>query len=187
MNLIKNFLKANDSSDDEISHFFSKLVQVDFKKNDIILKAGQTENYLSFVEHGLLRFYVEKEDREITFDFAFAGNFTSGYSSFLTRDPSPFFIQALTDTSLWRIAYEDLQGIYKDSEKAQMIGRLAAEQLFIRKAKRELSFLIQSAAERYMHLLQEQPEMVQEIPLKYLASYIGITPQALSRIRKRIS
>lgn len=185
MNLIKNFLKANDSSDEEISHFFSKLVQADFHKNEFILKAGQTENYLCFVEHGLLRFYVEKEDREITFDFAFAGNFTSGYSSFLTREPSPFFIQALSNTSLWRIAYEDLQVVYKDSEKAQMIGRLAAEQLFIRKTKRELSFLTQSAAERYKHLLHEQPEMIQEIPLKYLASYIGITPEALSRIRKR--
>lgn len=167
--------------------FTSRLEQVDYDKNDIILKEGQVENYLYFVEKGMLRFYIEKAEKEITFDFAFEGNFTSGYSSFLTRKPAPYYIQALTPASIWRISYNELQEVYNGNEKGQMIGRLAAEQLFIRKTARELSFLTQSAEERYLYLLHEQPQFIQHIPLKYLASYIGVTPQALSRIRQRIN
>lgn len=171
----------------DFSVFSNRLEQKDYDKNAIILKSGQVEDYLYFVEKGMLRFYIEKGEKEITFDFAFEGNFTSGYSSFLTRKPAPYFIQALVATSIWRISYTDLQEVYKCNEQGQRIGRLAAEQLFIRKTARELSFLTQSAEERYLHLLHEQPQYIQQIPLKYLATYIGITPQALSRIRQRIN
>ncbi len=186
MQQLKNILEEHDISDHEIQDFLSRLEYVEFQKNEFVLKAKQVERYLYFIEKGLLRFFIEKDDREITFDFAFANNFTSGYSSFLKREPSLYTIQALTNTCLWRIEYNDLQLVYNGSEKSQMIGRLAAEQLFIRKTNRELSFLTLSAEERYLKLLNEQPDMIQQIPLKYLASYIGITPQALSRIRKRI-
>ena len=68
-----------------------------------------------------------------------------------------------------------------------MIGRRASEELFLKKSKRELSLLRDSAEERYLNLFEERPELLREIPLKYIASYIGVTPQALSRIRRRIS
>ena len=80
-----------------------------------------------------------------------------------------------------------LEIIYDKTEIGNTIGRLASEDLFMKKSKRELSLLIQSAEERYLNLFTEQPELLQFIPLKYIASYIGVTPQALSRIRKRIS
>ena len=67
------------------------------------------------------------------------------------------------------------------------IGRLACEELFLKKSKRELSLLNDTATKRYLNLMEEQPLLFQQVPLKYIASYIGITPQALSRIRKRIS
>jgi CRP-like cAMP-binding protein len=158
-----------------------------FEKGAMLLKPGQTEQYLYFLEKGMLRFFVEQEEKEITFDFTLPGNFTSAYSSFLTRTPASFYIQALEKISIYRISYDDLQKVYKDSANSQQIGRMAAEQLFIRKAKRELSLLTETAEQRYLNLLEQDAELVQQIPLKYLASYIGITPQALSRIRKRIS
>lgn len=184
---IQNLLGAHSDHGFDVTMFTSRLEQKDYDKNAIIFKEGQVEDYLYFVEKGMLRFYIEKGEKEITFDFAFEGNFTSGYSSFLTRKPAPYYIQALVATSIWRISYPDLQEVYKGNEQGQLIGRLAAEQLFIRKTARELSFLTQSAEERYLHLLHEQPQYIQQIPLKYLASYIGITPQALSRIRQRIN
>ncbi len=88
---------------------------------------------------------------------------------------------------LWSITHADLQVIYRDTDCGQIIGRKTAESLFLLKVKREQSLLNESAEERYLKLFTEQPQLIKEIPLKFLASYIGITPQALSRIRRRIS
>jgi CRP-like cAMP-binding protein len=173
-------------SDVEWNAFSSKLLQQKFNKKAIILKEDQVEEYLSFIGDGMVRFFLFKGEEEITFDFAFAGEFVSGYSSFITQTPAKFNIQALSNTTLWRISYKDLQEIYATTSEGNRIGRHAAEQLFLSKAHREMAFLTQRAEERYLNLFTEQPQLLQLIPGKYLASYIGITPQALSRIRKRI-
>lgn len=188
MNDFPGYFEAlNAAGEDDRKAFKALFFHETFKKGDMLLKAGQVENYLYFLENGLLRFFVIKEEKEITFDFALPGNFTAGYSSFLTRNAAPYNIQALNAVSVYRISYEDLQQVYKEHSSGEHIGRMAAEQLFIRKTERELSFLTKTAEQRYLDLLEQDPELVQLIPQKYLASYIGITPQALSRIRKRIS
>lgn len=167
--------------------FSSRLIMQEFPKNHILLKAGQTENYLSFIESGIIRFYIPKEEYDLTFTFAFDNSFVSGYDSFLTQKPSTYNIQTLAKTKLWRISYKDLQRIYTETEIGNTIGRRASEDLFLKKSKRELSLLNETAEQRYLNLFIEQPHLLEKIPLKYIASYIGITPQALSRIRKRIS
>ena len=82
--------------------------------------------------------------------------------------------------------YDDVQEIFNSTAIGNRIGRIATEELFLKKAKRELDLLNKTAEERYLSLFTERPELIKEIPLKFIASYIGITPQALSRIRKRI-
>ena len=174
-------------NDEEWTLFVSKLSRQEFPKKYILLKEGQTENYLSFVETGIVRYYIPGLENDLTFTFVFAGNFASGYNSFLTREPSTYQIETLTKTTLWRITYEDLQTIYNETEIGNRIGRQASEDLFLKKSNRELSLLNETAEQRYRNLFVEQPHLIQQIPLKYIASYIGVTPQALSRIRKRIS
>lgn len=166
--------------------FSSKISRQEFPKKHILLKAGQTEDYLSFVETGVIRYYIPKMDNDLTLAFVFANSFASAYDSFLTRTPSVYQADTLTKTTLWRLNYNDLQTIYNETEIGNKIGRFASEDLFLKKFKRELSLLNETAEERYLNLFTEQPKLIQEIPLKYIASYIGITPQALSRIRKRI-
>ncbi|MBC9795956.1 Crp/Fnr family transcriptional regulator [Sinomicrobium weinanense] len=170
----------------ESDHFTSKLIRREFKKNELILCCGKTEQYLSFVEKGMVRFYSDKGEKEITFSFTFENSFVSAYDSFLMQNPVGYYVQALADTVLWSISHTDLQKVYRESADGQQIGRRAAEELFIKKSKREMSFLRQSAQERYENLFAENPVLLQKIPLKYIASYIGVTPQALSRIRRRI-
>lgn len=85
------------------------------------------------------------------------------------------------------ISYNDLQEIYNKTAIGNLIGRLTAENLFITKSKRLQSLLDQTAEERYLSIFKERPQLLKEISLKYISSYIGVTPQALSRIRKRIS
>lgn len=167
--------------------FSSKLIRKELPKKHLLLKAGQTEKYLSFVENGIIRFYIPKEENDLTFTFIFDNGFVSAYDSFLTRQPSTYNVETLTQTIIWQLSFDDLQIIYNETEIGSTIGRKSAEDLFLKKSKRELSLLTQTAEQRYLNLFTEQPHLLQFIPLKYIASYIGITPQALSRIRKRIS
>lgn len=189
MEQIRKYFQQNlELSEEDWAFFSSKLLRKEFPKKHLLLRIGQIENYLYFIEKGILRFYIPKEENDLTFDFAFENNFTSGYSSFLTQTPSPFQLETLTaPTVLWRISYEDLQAVYETTTIGNTIGRMASEALFLRKSKREVSLLNDSAEQRYLNLFSEQPELLKHVPLKYIASYIGVTPQALSRIRKRIS
>ncbi|PXY42507.1 CarD family transcriptional regulator [Flavobacterium cheongpyeongense] len=173
-------------TDEEWAVFSSKLICEKVPKKTLLLKKGHVENYLSFVAKGLVRYYIPGENYDHTFAFAFDNEFTSGYDSFITQKPSVYTIEALSDLILWRISYSDLQDIYAETKIGNTIGRFASEGLYLQKSKRELSLLTDSAEKRYLNLFTDQPQLIQKIPQKYLASYIGITPQALSRIRKRI-
>lgn len=123
----------------------------------------------------------------MTFNFCFDKEFTCAYDSFLTQTPSNYELQALTDTVVWQISYEDLQTVYAKTKVGNYLGRFAAEKLFLAKSKREISLLKYTAKQRYLQLFKEQPRVLKHIPLKYIASYIGVTPQGLSRIRRQIT
>ncbi|MFZ1080645.1 MAG: Crp/Fnr family transcriptional regulator [Candidatus Kryptoniota bacterium] len=188
MEQIKKFLQqAVNLCDRDWEIFSSKLVRINFPKKALLLKAGQTESYLSFIEKGIVRYFIPKVENDLTFGFSFENEFISAYDSFLTRTPSSYQIEALTDTSLWRLTYDDLQDIYRKTDLGNTVGRIMAERLFLKKSGRELSLLNESAGQRYTKLFTERPNLIRQIPLKYIASYIGVTPQALSRIRRRIS
>lgn len=183
----KQFEKVVALTDEDWQLFLSKLVRQQFPKKALLLKAGQTERHLSFIEKGIIRFFIPGEENGLTFAFVFDNAFVSAYDSFLTQTPSTYHVETLSETILWRLNYNDLQFIYKETQTGNLIGRFASEELFLKKAKRELSLLNETAEQRYLNLFTEQSHLIKYIPLKYIASYIGITPQALSRIRKRIS
>jgi CRP-like cAMP-binding protein len=188
MEIIRQYLEKTVKLTDKDWQFFSsKLIRQDFPKKHHILNVGETENYLSFIETGMVRFYIPEKENELTFSFVFENSFVSGYNSFLTQLPSEYNIETLAKTTLWSLTYSDLQNIYQETEIGNTIGRKAGEDLFLKKSLRELSLLKESAEQRYLNLFTQQPKLIKEIPLKYIASYIGITPQALSRIRRRIS
>ena len=168
--------------------FNSKLSRRIIKKKAVFLKLDEIENHISFIESGVVRLYIPKEnpEKEITFGFSFKNQFISAYDSFLTRKPSAYQLQTLTETTILSISYNDLQEVYKTTQIGNLIGRLTAEGLFLIKSKREQNLLNLTAEERYIRLFKERPELLKIIPLKYISSYIGVTAQALSRIRKRI-
>jgi CRP-like cAMP-binding protein len=183
----KHFQKMGGLSEKDWEFIASKLVKRTFSKKSIIVNVGEKEHYLSFIKKGIVRTYIPRDLDDITMEFAFEGKFVSAYMFFLTQQPSKYQLEALTDTILWSVSYDDLQKIYKETEMGNVLGRLTIENLFLKKSIRNLALLTLSAEDRYLDLFEEQPEILQLIPLKYIASYIGITPQALSRIRKRIA
>lgn len=164
----------------------SKLRERDAKKAEILTAHGQVEKNLYFVMDGILRLFYEADNKDITLNFAFPNSFISCYSSFLTTDKTDFNLQALTDCKLAYLTKEDLEYLYLHTTCGQELGRILAEKLFLYLSERENAFLLKSPTQRYLDLFEEQARLIQEIPQKYLASYIGITPQALSRIRAKI-
>lgn len=176
-------------NDSDWSFFTSKLKLRNVKKRVKLLELGEVENTISFINKGVVRFFIPKEDteKEITFGFCFNNEFVSAYDSFLTQSPSSYELETLTPVEMWSISYNDLQEVYKKTSIGNTLGRLSSERLFLIKSKREISLLTETAEKRYLKLFDERPELIKEIPLKYIASYIGVTAQALSRIRKRIT
>ena len=189
MQQIKTYLdQIATISDLDWNFFISKLQRRVISKKSIFLKVNEVEKRISFMESGIVRFFIPKEnpEKDITFGFSFKNQFISAYDSFLTQSPSAYQLQALTETTVLSLTYDDLQLVYKTTQIGNLIGRLTAEGLFLLKSKREQNLLNLNAEERYLKLFKERPELLKVIPLKYISSYIGITAQALSRIRKRL-
>jgi len=183
---LEKSLMINDS---DWKFFTSRLALRKVKKRTKLLEVGEIENHISFIDKGVVRFFIPREDteKEITFGFCFSEEFVSAYDSFLTQSPSLYELETLTDVEMWSMSYEDLQEVYRETSIGNALGRLSSERLYLIKSKREQSLLNETAEERYLKLFDERPKLIKEIPLKYIASYIGVTAQALSRIRKRIT
>jgi len=189
MHQIKSYLeKIALISSSDWDFFISKLQRRIIKKKSVFIKVNQIEKHISFIESGIVRLFIplDNPEKEITFGFSFKNQFVSAYDSFLTQSPSNYQLQALTETTMLSISYKDLQSVYESTQIGNLIGRLTAEDLFLIKSKREQDLLKLNAEQRYLKLFKERPELLKFVPLKYVSSYIGVTAQALSRIRKRL-
>jgi len=164
---------------------FKKHIEiVEFNKNEILTKNGVVENNLYFILEGGCRVYYDTPDKEINTLFRFENQFISAYTSFLTRLPSKQTIQALEKTTAVKISYDkgQLLSKYRVGEK---IFRKNAEELFILTEQRVESFLIESPDERYINLMNSHKDWFLRVPQHYIASYLGMSPETLSRVKKR--
>ena len=165
----------------------SCLVERNFTKGELLCEIGQCEQYLSIIHEGVCRAFYQKKGEEISVAFMFPGDYVSAYYSFLTQRPSLMGIEALSPTTLISISKRDLDELCNRYKNAERIGRLNAERIYRRKEEREIALLTMSATERYKDLNDRYPQLIQNIPLKYIASYLGIQPESLSRIRKQLA
>ncbi len=183
---IEGIAEVDDKDWQVFASFLTKRV---LPKKTTFLSLGEIEQHINFIEKGEVRLFIPKEDeeKEITFGFSFQGEFVSAYDSFLTRTPSLYQLETMIDTTIWSINHGDLQKVYASTKIGNTIGRFISERLYLIKSRREQSLLNETSEQRYLNLFKERPNLIKQIPLKYIASYIGVTPQALSRIRKRIT
>lgn len=153
------------------------------KKKDHFVREGEVCRSVGFIAKGCIRLYYIRDGEDITKDFNFETNFCGSHASFSMQQPSRFNIVAMEDVLLYEISRSDLYALYDKYKSFERLGRLLMERMFDRKEQREASFLLDNAEKRYEALLNAHPEITQRIPLKYIASYLGITAETLSRLR----
>ena len=157
------------------------------KRKELLLKPGQNCTYLAFVQKGAFRvFFYDTEGTEITVWFSFEGMMIADLLAFYKGSKALFYVQAVEDSEICMLSKNKLEELYLEHPEYLQFGRKYAEYISINVMERMLSFQTKSAEERYLELLSN-PKYMQRIPLKYLASYLGVTDTSLSRIRKNIS
>lgn len=171
-------------SESEWTAFAGKLQLKTFKKGEYLIREGQIENAIYFINKGSTRNYFLKDGKEFTVDFQFQGDFVTAYYSFITREPSSIFIEWLEDAEVVVIPHQALIQFYKEYHSGEKIGRLMAEFQYVKRLRKEMDFLSYTAEERYVQLMEKNPQLIQQISVKHLSSYLGIQPESLSRIRK---
>lgn len=155
-------------------------------KGDYFLEAGIMANEGAYIVKGLVRGFYLKENQEITYDFRKEGNFITGLPSYLYNIPSYASVQALEDTELLVINYQNLKDLYNYSRNYEKFGRTILEKLYAEQVLRIHSFISETAQERYERLCREHPDLLERAPLYHIASYLGIKPESLSRLRRQI-
>ena len=165
---------------DNAKVFFKIII---LQKNDFFVKAGHFSDRIAFVQSGLLRSYFTTNEKEVTTFFALPGSVCLDAHSFFGLKQSQESIQALMKSELLVINREDLYSLYEENWKWQQVGRLFVEKYFVASEERTIALQSRTAHELYEQFVVEFPDVVQMVPQHYIASYLGITPETLSRVR----
>jgi len=175
-------------SEIEVETIKSKFIPQKFKQKEYILYEGQISTHIHFIVSGLARVYYLKDGKEITTYLSDDNGFVSSYSSFINQTKSFENIQCLETTGTFSINYKDMQVLYEIVPQWQKIGRILSEHNVLCLADRLLRLQSIPAKEKYLEFLKtSSAKIVQRTPLIHIASYLGITPESLSRIRSEIS
>lgn len=184
MNTVEYILKKELSLSDEMYHRFIKLTEKRYlKKKELFVEQGKVCCHLGIIESGVLRSYIEKDAEEFIKDFYFPGSFVVAYGSFLTGEPCIGSIQALEDTHLVTLSRSAYDLLLKESSEWFKLGKYISDNLLIKKCRKETSFLMDSAYERYKLLLKTYPNIEQHVSQYHIAAYLGIHPESLSRLK----
>ena len=185
-NLVLELSKMVDLTKNDFSVILPFLKTKHYKKGDFFLEEGKLCNHIGFVDKGLFNyFYLDKGTQRIR-GFFFPNNFISNYSCFLENNKSKAFIQAMEDCTVTLLHKDDLNFLYETLPRLYELSNSIVEGLYLDVSKKYESFLIDSAKDRYLELIKSRPILFKRIPQYMIASYIGVTPEALSRIKKRI-
>jgi CRP-like cAMP-binding protein len=181
---IQSFIDLTQKDRDCINRLFRKK---EIQKGNFFLTERQVCRHVGFILKGLIRYYINQDGEEKTYAFAQEGNFVCNYESFIPQTPSTKIIQAIENCEMLQISFDDLQIFYESVARGERFGRLVIGQVFIELLQDLSSFYTDTPEYRYEKFVKEHPDLQQRISQYHIASYVGIKPQSLSRIRKRIS
>jgi len=185
---LNNVFGKTDMTKEEKETAISKFRQVTFDKNSFLLEEGKTANHYWFIQSGFVRSYViDTEGNDITTNFYAVGDIVIDWPSFFLRNPTRENTQALTDCVCWQLDFETFQELFHSIKNFREQGRTTLVGSYFALKRHSISMIADQAKDRYLRLLKEKPHIVQNVSLKHIATFLGITDTSLSRIRKEIS
>jgi CRP/FNR family transcriptional regulator, anaerobic regulatory protein len=183
INHIEDKVKLDQVEKEAVSHAFGNTLIL--PKDALLYPVNAVCKYVYFIEEGIVRHtYLTHKGENITCDFSTKGQFFTDFASFNYGQPSLYQFSAIEPLCYLRINLQDLRSLYARHPKIETFGRLIAEQTAERITQMARSLISEKASDRYERLLKEKPELLQRVPQKYIAAYLGIKPESLSRIRK---
>ncbi|MCW0483768.1 Crp/Fnr family transcriptional regulator [Gaoshiqia sediminis] len=183
--LLFNIQRVFQPSADEMAALEKAIQIVHLKKNDFFLKENEICSSVTFIEKGSMRLFYESPDKEVCNDFFFENSLVGSLAGFLTQSPSIVNIAAIEPCELLVFDYPDVMKLTENWPAWRKLADILVQEQFVRAEKREASLLRNSPEERFKNLLEEHPKIFKRVPLRYVASYLGITPETLSRYRAR--
>lgn len=185
--IFKDYLsKLKTFSPEEIEAIAEHTQVEEFKKGSLLIREGDTCKSCFFVLKGCIRQYQIKDGKERTTGFYTENQTAILYSSYMQQEPSAYFLECMEDSILTTGTREQELKLHKQFPKLEYLTYSLLPNDYQRIQDQLATMLSMNAEERYLHLLENQPQLVQRVPLQHLASYIGVTPESFSRIRKRI-
>ena len=182
LKLKKSFDKYFDAPIEVWKSFTDLCEEVKFKKNEVIKSTGQTEKFAYFILEGACGVFLWKENNFVCLDIVLENNFFADHMSLITNQSSLLETMALEKTNALRISTDNIAKL-KQSPFGNILFLLGAENSFVEKQQQQIDLLTKTAEQRYVELMNINPQLVQRISQKHIASYLGITTQSLSRIR----
>jgi CRP-like cAMP-binding protein len=167
----------------EYAYFESLFESRNFKKKEILTQEGEVEQYLNFIESGLARLFFVKEKEEVVMQFSSENEIICCYESFLSGKPSSFFTESIEPMVVLSITLENLERLFEFSPKIERLGRLFATQEYLKKAAFEYHRVRVTTQERFIDFFQNNGNLLQRVPQKYLASYLDMKPETYSRMK----
>jgi CRP/FNR family transcriptional regulator, anaerobic regulatory protein len=175
-------------SEEEWTLLSSRLEVKSLQKGSLLLHEGEVCRFLAFLRSGtVVYYYLNDRGEEVTTDFAFENQFVTDNRSRLSNSPSHLNIKATEPVDLILLHEPDLNELYRLLPKMERVGRILIEQAYVRLVQLSLDLQILSAEERYLKLTREYPQALQRLPLYHIATYLGVAPKSLSRIRGKLS
>lgn len=186
--LLKFILGFTPSCDRRLIDQIAPLIRTrSIVKNDFLLNAGKTCRKLCFINRGICYKYLADNKSDCVVQFYDEGDLVGDYCSFVCQEPSRYYIKTLEEVEVQELHYSDIALLYESNPAFERISRRITEYYLCRMTDRLLSFQHESPEMRYLNLLRERPTLLQQVPQYLIASYLGITPVGLSKIRSRIS
>lgn len=158
--------------------------KVVLKRNEYLIQPGAIERHIYFIDEGTIRAYIEDEGEEQIIRFAYPNSIFTALDSFLTGKPTRFYLQAIKQCKLQGVEKKDFEDLMHSSEENTRLYLLMLQEFVVQQMEREVDILTSSPVERYRRVLERSPHLFQEIPSKHIASYLRMTPETLSRIKK---
>lgn len=184
---LKRIFKPENFNSDELTLILEQFEEIDFSKNDLLIEKDKVAGYYYFLESGFLRSYtIDLEGNDITTKFFSENDIVIDWHSYFLKKPSKESIQALTKGKCWKIKFTDFMTLFH-IEAFREVGRTRLITNYFELKNHSISVIADQAKQRYLNLIEDKPAIVQNVPLKYIATYLGITDTSLSRIRKEIT